>query len=133
MPAIADLFARVRRRVCVGCSPRISQHGYTLIELLLVVALVGVLAAIVASHVRGVRDMAASAACSGEVQSVQTALDSYAIQHSGWQKAFAPGPMTQSELRALVAGGYLHTVPSTCPRGMRLVAVADGGLTALPA
>jgi general secretion pathway protein G len=63
--------SRVQRR------RRRAESGFTLIELLVVIAILGVLAGIVIFNVTGVTDRGAVAACNTEINTVQTAVDTY--------------------------------------------------------
>jgi prepilin-type N-terminal cleavage/methylation domain-containing protein len=66
-----DVYNRVARR------RRRGQGGFTLIELLVVIAVLAVLAAIVIFNVTGVNKAGAQAACNTDVQTVQTAVDTF--------------------------------------------------------
>jgi prepilin-type N-terminal cleavage/methylation domain-containing protein len=65
------LNGRIRRR------RREGEGGFTLIELLVVIAILSVLAAIVVFNVSGVKNRGNAAACATDVESVQTAIDTY--------------------------------------------------------
>jgi general secretion pathway protein G len=57
-----------------------KEHGFTLIELLIVLAILGILVGVVAMSVGGLTDSAATRAKTAELQTVQTAIDTYNTQ-----------------------------------------------------
>lgn len=57
-----------------------KEHGFTLIELLIVLAILGILVGVVAMSVGGLTDSATSRAQNAELQTVQTAIDTYNTQ-----------------------------------------------------
>lgn len=61
-----------------------SERGYTVVELLTVVAILSVLAGIIFSVIGGVRARAKHASCADNLHQVGTALMLYASDHEGW-------------------------------------------------
>lgn len=57
-----------------------KEHGFTLIELLIVLAILGILVGVVAMSVGGLTDSATERAQTAELQTVQTAIDTYNTQ-----------------------------------------------------
>lgn len=57
-----------------------KEHGFTLIELLIVLAILGILVGVVAMSVGGLTDSANARAETAELQTVQTAIDTYNTQ-----------------------------------------------------
>ncbi len=81
--------------------PRVGEAGFTLIELMIVMAIIGVLAAIaVPSFVATVR-RAKEAALRQDLQTMRDAISSYTVD-----KEKAPNGLDD-----LVQAGYLRTVP----------------------
>jgi general secretion pathway protein G len=84
--------------------------GYTLMELLIVITIIGVLLGIAVVNLQGTPDEARIAAASQEIRTMSTALDMYRMQNSRY-------PTTEQGLKALVEkpedakrwqkGGYL--------------------------
>lgn len=92
------------------------QSGFTLIEIMVVVVIIGLLAAIVAPNLIGNIDTAAVARSRQDVRGIETALNLYRLDNFRY-------PSTNQGLGALVnnpgiatapnwkSGGYLRTVP----------------------
>jgi general secretion pathway protein G len=86
-----------------------ANRGFTLLELMIVVAIIGVLAAILIPNFLHARAQAQSAACEGNLKMIATALEEYATDHGGLYPA-ASGPVTP----ALFGGAgnvYVQTIP----------------------
>ena len=95
----------------------IAARGFTLIEIMVMVVIIGLLAAIVAPNVIGNIDQAAITRARQDVRSIETALNLYRLDNFRY-------PSTDQGLQALVsnpgqgvapnwkAGGYLDRVPS---------------------
>ena len=98
-------------------SQRFAARGFTLIEIMVVVVIIGLLAAIVVPNVIGNIDQAAVTRARQDVRSIETALNLYRLDNLRY-------PTTDQGLQALVAnpgesvapnwkpGGYLDRVPS---------------------
>jgi general secretion pathway protein G len=87
---------------------RKGEQGFTLIELLVVIAVLAVLAAVVIFNVTGVKNSGSAAACSTDVKSVQSAVDS-AINDG---KTIAAADLTGTWSTLVPA--YLHSIPTSC-------------------
>ena len=61
----------------------IVEQGFTLVELLIVIVILGILAGIVVFAVGNLTSSASSNACGTEADTVQTAIQSYRAQHAG--------------------------------------------------
>ena len=95
----------------------LAARGFTLIEIMVVVVIIGLLAAIVAPNVIGNIDQAAVTRARQDVRSIETALNLYRLDNFRY-------PSTDQGLQALVsdpgenaapnwkAGGYLDRVPN---------------------
>jgi len=97
--------------------PRRTQQGFTLIEIMVVVVIIGILAAIVAPNIFDQPDRARIVKAKQDITAVESALNLYKLDNFVY-------PSTQQGLEALVAppqgdpaapnwkpGGYLKTVP----------------------
>ncbi len=91
------------------------QRGFTLIEIMVVVVIIGLLAAIVAPNLIGNIDKAAVTRAKGDIRSIETALNLYRLDNFRY-------PTTDQGLQALVTNPgevtarnwkpYLNSVPS---------------------
>ena len=58
-----------------------QDKGFTLVELLIVIVILGILATVTVFAVRGITDQGEKNACKVELRTVQTAIDSYYAQN----------------------------------------------------
>jgi len=79
-----------------------DQRGFTLVELLVVVLILGVLAAVVVFSVGGITNRGKNASCQTEVREVRTAIEAWKAQNAG-------NPAT---LTVVMNAGLLESVPS---------------------
>jgi general secretion pathway protein G len=95
----------------------VRQAGFTLIEIMVVVVILGILAAIVVPNIMGRPDEARIAKAKQDIAAIESALNLYRLDNYNY-------PSTQQGLEALVAppqgdpparnwkpGGYLKTLP----------------------
>ena len=82
----------------------LPQKGFTLVELLVVIVILGILAAVVVFAVGGSTDKAKTNACKAEKSAVQTAVEAYAAKNEGTY------PTDASFLTG--AGGFLREQPT---------------------
>lgn len=54
-----------------------QDEGFTLIELLIVIVILGILATVVVSSVRGITDQGQDNACDTDIRTVETAIEAY--------------------------------------------------------
>jgi general secretion pathway protein G len=93
---------------------RKKDDGFTLVELLIVIIILGVLAGIVVFSVQAFQNRGETAACKADFKSVETALEAYYAQNSDYPATDDGNPATKTDgLQGLVTGGYLKEVPSS--------------------
>ncbi len=81
------------------------QKGFTLIELMIVIAIIAILAAILIPNFLHARAESQTSACEGNEKQLATALEEYAVDNSGTY------PANFAALIAANAGVYLKLVP----------------------
>jgi prepilin-type N-terminal cleavage/methylation domain-containing protein len=62
---------------------REDQGGFTLIELMIVIIILGILAGVVIFSVNGITNRGEVAACKTDLRSIETAVEAYSAQNSG--------------------------------------------------
>jgi len=82
------------------------QKGFTLIELMIVIAIIAILAAILIPNFLHARAESQTSACEGNLKQLATALEEYAVDNSGTY------PASFANLLAANGGVYLKVVPN---------------------
>jgi prepilin-type N-terminal cleavage/methylation domain-containing protein len=100
-----------------------DQRGFTLVELLVVVLILGVLAAVVVFSVGGISTRGKNASCLTEVREVRTAIEAYKAQSATnvYPPTFAtlwtaPTQLLESPITATspsAVAGYVYGGPAT--------------------
>jgi type II secretion system protein G len=85
-----------------------KDKGFTLVELLIVIVILGILATVTVFAVRGITDNAQDNACDTDAKTISTALEAYYADNGIY-------PTTVQGLAVLSSGTtkYLKTVPAT--------------------
>lgn len=89
------MFQRIR-------NSRAAEAGFTLVEMVVVVAVIGIIASVAVLAIGGTTDSSKKAACEAEVGTVQTAVDAY----------YAANDAYPTDVAALVSGKFLRSTPS---------------------
>ncbi len=91
--------------------------GFTLIEILVVVVIMGILAAIIVPRVMDQPDQARVTKAKSDIQSLSTALEMYKLQNYNYPstdqglEALISRPNGQPEARNWKTGGYIDRLP----------------------
>jgi len=113
-----------------------GQDGFTLIEIMVVILIIGLLALMVVPRLRGVADRAKRTKAQADIQELKQALDRYYLDNGSY-------PTTDQGLQALVSpptggrlpsnyeqGGYIEKLPGD-PWGNQYFYQSDGSTYAL--
>jgi general secretion pathway protein G len=90
---------------------RRNDKGFTLVELLIVIVILGVLAGIVVFAVSGITDRGELAACKADVSSVQTASEAYYAKYGYWAPGYADDT-TFTPTHVGLVPGFLKAAPN---------------------
>ena len=82
------------------------ERGFTLVELLVVIVILGVLAAVVVFAVSGITDKGKSSACKIEVRTVNTAIQAFNAKSA--TNTYPPAGTAASMFAALQTAGLLQ-------------------------
>jgi general secretion pathway protein G len=110
---------------------RSNQDGFTLIEIMVVILILGLLATLVVQNLRGATDKAKRVKAQADIAALKTGLDRYYLDSGSY-------PTTDQGLQALVAppqsgrvpanyesGGYIQSIPKD-PWGSLYFYQSDG-------
>ncbi|MCX5679068.1 MAG: type II secretion system protein [Candidatus Omnitrophica bacterium] len=80
-----------------------SSKGFTILELLIVIAVIAILVGIALPRFKGMKDEGNYAKAKGELRSLQTAAESYRIHHSGYPADLASATLNAASPQILAA------------------------------
>jgi general secretion pathway protein G len=87
---------------------RRKEEGFTLVELLIVIVILGVLAGIVVFAVNGITDRGVTAACKADINSVQVAAEAYYAKNGVYAQNI---DVTAGETS--LVPNFLHAAPNS--------------------
>lgn len=82
-----------------------KQRGFTLLEMMVVVAIIAILAAILIPNFTRARAQAMTSACMGNIKTIATALELYYTDNQAYPAA------TNKSVQSLGLSGYLNQTP----------------------
>ena len=97
-----------------------KDQGFTLVELLIVIVILGILATIVVFAVRGITDKGKTSACQADYKTLEVAIEAYSAQWGGDGTDVDMTDLTNAKLiRAAstnytVSGGAIAAVSGKC-------------------
>ena len=125
-------YLRMKPRPC-----RATHRAFTLIELLTVIAIIGILAAIIIPVVGKVRSSARNAQCLSNLRQIGSALQSFANdnrnlwpawdEQTNYAAAYAGTGVTAARWQAAALAPYVGAQPSNVTSGTWPQAMLDGG------
>jgi general secretion pathway protein G len=86
-----------------------NDEGFTLVEMLIVIVVLGVLAGITVFGVSTFKGDSETAACKADVKTVATAAQAYEAAKGSW----VPGATSAARVTQLVTDKYLRSEPGT--------------------
>lgn len=75
-----------------------NDEGFTLVELLIVIVILGILATVVVFAVQGITDTGKQNACDVGQRTIETAVEAYYAENSAWP----------ADINTLVTAGYVR-------------------------
>jgi prepilin-type N-terminal cleavage/methylation domain-containing protein len=91
-----------------------KDKGFTLVELLIVIVILGILATVTVFAVRGITDQGKTSACDTDKVTVQTAVETFLAQYPGMMS----GSTVQIPTAAIAAGGAWTGSPAIAAQAM---------------
>jgi prepilin-type N-terminal cleavage/methylation domain-containing protein len=115
-----------------------QDKGFTLVELLIVIVILGILATVTVFAVRGITDQGQDNACDVESRTLSTAIESYYAQNQEDPASVAALTTAGTNSANVATAPLLTEAPSTAdwtfyPAGSDVPAVMDGTTEVSPA
>ncbi|MGC1677277.1 MAG: type II secretion system major pseudopilin GspG [Candidatus Binataceae bacterium] len=113
-----------------------NQDGFTLIEIMVVIMIIGLLALMVVPRLRGVADRAKTTKAQADIQELKQALDRYYLDNGSYPttdqglNALVTPPSTGRQASNYEQGGYIEKLPAD-PWGNQYFYQSDGNTYAL--
>ncbi len=121
MGTIISTLGRLKRQRDAG-----QISGFTLLELLIVIVVLGILAAVVIFALGGITGKSAVAACQGDGATLSTAIAAYNVQNAGTATATPTQALLLSGTAANGNNPYVQSWPNSTPHFSFAVSTAVG-------
>ena len=102
---------------------RKSEGGFTLVELLVVIVILGILAAVAVFAIGGITDKGKASSCKADVKSVEVASEAYYAKNGAYA----------ADIPALVTAKFLRSAPGTSNGYTVTYTASDGSVSSTPA
>ena len=89
-----------------------KDKGFTLIELMLVIVIIAILAAVALPNFMGATEKARESAVTSAVKAIQTSLEMYAVDHNGTYPSTATGNNALDAISGYLPNGKFPNNPS---------------------
>jgi general secretion pathway protein G len=104
MRSLKSVLARRRLSRRRGARARRREEGFSLVELMVVIVIIGLLATIVIVNVMPAADRAAVTKARADIANLEQAVELYRLDHSRY-------PTGDEGLQALISGNYIRRLP----------------------
>lgn len=110
-----------------------SQRGFTLLEVMVVIVILGIIASMVVPNLMGNQEQAARQKVVVDIQQLESALDMYRLRNGFYPtteqglQALVTAPSSQPVPRSFPEGGFIRRLPKD-PWGEEYILVSPGQL-----
>jgi prepilin-type N-terminal cleavage/methylation domain-containing protein len=109
---------------------RKSEGGFTLVELLVVIVILGILAAVAVFAVGGITDKGKASSCKSDLKSVEVASEAYYAKNIAYASAIDDATHSAT---TLIGAKFLRDTPATGNGYTITYSSTDGSVTSSPA
>jgi general secretion pathway protein G len=102
-----------------------KDRGFTLVELLIVIVILGILATVTVFAVRGITNKGKTSACAADKKTLEVAAESYMAQNGSYPANVA-AMVTSGLLQDASTGNWTYTAPVAPATSYTITAVVGG-------